>query len=46
MELDNKVAMKWYVLQSFSGFEKKVKLALEDRIKRSGFENSFEQIKS
>lgn len=44
MELDNKVAMKWYVLQSFSGFEKKVKLALEDRIKRSGFENSFEQI--
>ena len=38
------MGMKWYVLQSFSGYEKKVKLALEDRIKRSGFENLFEQI--
>ena len=38
------MAMRWYVLQSFSGYENKVKLALEDRIKRSGFENLFEQI--
>ena len=38
------MGMKWYVLQSFSGYENKVKLALEDRIKRSGFENLFEQI--
>ena len=36
--------MKWYVLQSFSGYENKVKLAIEDRIKRSGFQNSFEEI--
>ena len=38
------MAMRWYVLQSFSGYENKVKLALEDRIKRSGFKDSFEQV--
>ena len=38
------MAMRWYVLQSFSGYENKVKLALEDRIKRSGFQDSFEQV--
>ena len=38
------MSMKWYVLQSYSGYENKVKAALEERIKRSGFENLFEQI--
>ena len=36
--------MDWYVLQAFSGYENKVKLALEDRIKRSGLQDSFEEI--
>jgi transcriptional antiterminator NusG len=36
--------MDWYVLQAFSGYENKVKITLEDRIKRSGLENSFEEI--
>jgi transcriptional antiterminator NusG len=36
--------MDWYVLQAFSGYENKVKITLEDRIKRSGLESSFEQI--
>ena len=32
--------MDWYVLQAFSGYENKVKLTLEDRIKRSGLQDS------
>ena len=36
--------MDWYVLQAFSGYENKVKLTLEDRIRRSGLEESFEEI--
>jgi len=36
--------MDWYVLQAFSGYENKVKITLEDRIKRSGLEDSFEEI--
>ena len=36
--------MDWYVLQAFSGYENKVKLTLEDRIKRSGLQDSFEEI--
>ena len=36
--------MDWYVLQTFSGYENKVKITLEDRIKRSGLEDSFEEI--
>ena len=43
MELD-KVKMKWYVLQAFSGFENKVKQTLEDTIKREGLEKSFGEI--
>ncbi len=38
------MTMKWYVLQSFSGYENRVKTAIEDRIKRSGLQNSFEEI--
>ena len=36
--------MDWYVLQAFSGYENKVKLTLEDRIKRSGLQDCFEEI--
>ena len=36
--------MDWYVLQAFSGYENKVKLTLEDRIKRSGLQDFFEEI--
>ena len=36
--------MDWYVLQAFSGYENTVKLTLEDRIKRSGLQDSFEEI--
>ena len=36
--------MDWYVLQAFSGYENKVKLTLEDRIKRSGLQDSFQEI--
>jgi len=43
MESD-KVEMKWYVLQAFSGFENKVKQTLEDTIKREGLEKSFGEI--
>tara|TARA_B100000965_G_scaffold405546_1_gene440011 strand:+ start:1512 stop:2060 length:549 start_codon:yes stop_codon:yes gene_type:complete len=39
-----KMAMKWYVLQAFSGFENKVKQTLEDTIKREGLESSFGEI--
>ena len=38
------MAMKWYVLQSFSGYENKVKQTLEDTIKREGLEDSFGEI--
>ena len=43
MESD-KVEMKWYVIQAFSGYENKVKQTLEDTIKREGLEKSFGEI--
>ena len=33
--------MKWYVVQAYSGYESKVKLSLEERIKQSGMEGRF-----
>jgi len=38
------VAMRWYVVHAFSGFEHQVKRALEERVKRSGLEDSFGDI--
>jgi len=36
--------MKWYVIQAYSGYENKVKLALLERIKQAGMEESFGEI--
>jgi transcriptional antiterminator NusG len=39
-----KAAMKWYVVQVYSGFEQKVKLSLLEQIKQKGIEGSFGEI--
>jgi transcriptional antiterminator NusG len=36
--------MKWYAVQAFSGFEKSVQKALEERVLRSGLQDQFGQI--
>jgi transcriptional antiterminator NusG len=38
------MARNWYILQVHSGFEDKVKLTLESRIKDNGLEDSFGEI--
>ncbi|MBF0625005.1 MAG: transcription termination/antitermination protein NusG [Magnetococcales bacterium] len=38
------MAKKWYVIHAYSGFEKKVKQALEERIRLTGRSEMFEQI--
>lgn len=38
------VAMNWYVVHAYSGFENQVKRSLEERVKRSGMEDKFGQI--
>ena len=38
------MAMRWYVLHAYSGYENKVKLSLEDYILRSDLQDSFGQI--
>jgi transcriptional antiterminator NusG len=38
------MAMRWYVVHAYSGFEAQVKRSLEERVKRYGMENSFGQI--
>ena len=35
---------KWYIVQTYSNYEKKAKVALEQRIKSSGREDAFEEI--
>ena len=35
---------KWYVIQAYSGYENKVKLALEERIKQASLEDCFGEI--
>jgi len=35
---------RWYVVHAYSGFENQVKRSLEERIKRSGLEDSFGEI--
>ncbi|HPX88034.1 MAG TPA: transcription termination/antitermination protein NusG [Methylophilaceae bacterium] len=38
------MSLKWYAVQAFSGFEKSVQKALEERVVRSGLQNQFGQI--
>jgi len=38
------MALRWYVVHAYSGFENQVKRSLEERIKRSGMEDLFGEI--
>lgn len=38
------MAMRWYVIHAYSGFEKSVQRALQDRIRRSGMADLFGQV--
>ncbi len=38
------MAFRWYVVQAYSGYEKKVKLLLEERIDLNGLEKKFGEI--
>ncbi|HMW42535.1 MAG TPA: transcription termination/antitermination protein NusG [Plasticicumulans sp.] len=38
------MAMRWYVVHAYSGFEYQVRKSLEDRIKREGLQDHFGQI--
>lgn len=38
------MAMRWYVVHAYSGFEQQVKRSLEERVKRLGMDDKFGQI--
>ncbi len=38
------MAMKWYVIHAYSGYENRVKLTLEQRIKQYGLQDMFAEI--
>ena len=38
------MSMRWYVVHAYSGFEKSVQRALEDRIRRTGMQEKFGKI--
>jgi transcriptional antiterminator NusG len=38
------MAMRWYVVHAYSGFEAQVKRSLEDRVRRAGMEDLFGEI--
>ncbi|MDX9820607.1 MAG: transcription termination/antitermination protein NusG [Syntrophales bacterium] len=38
------MAFKWYVVHTYSGFENRVKLSLQERIQAAGMEGSFSDI--
>ncbi len=38
------MAKRWYVVHAYSGFEAKVKLSLQERIRRAGMEDMFGEI--
>jgi transcriptional antiterminator NusG len=40
----NKVALAWYVVQTYSGYEQQVKRSLEERIRSHGLQDRFGQI--
>jgi transcriptional antiterminator NusG len=43
-EAEKKAAMKWYVVQVYSGYEQKVKLSLAERVKQASIESDFGEI--
>ncbi|MCL2822479.1 MAG: transcription termination/antitermination protein NusG [Polyangiaceae bacterium] len=42
--MDAPTTMKWYVIQTYSGYEAKVKSGLQERIKQHGMSDSFGDI--
>ncbi len=38
------MALRWYVVHAYSGFENQVKRSLEERVKRSGLDEQFGEI--
>ena len=38
------MTMRWYVVHAYSGFEKSVQRALEERIRRAGMQEHFGKI--
>ena len=38
------MARQWYILHTYSGFEEKVKIAMQERIRQAGQEESFGEI--
>ena len=44
MENGDNIELKWYIVHTYSGFEHKVKVNLEERIKTLGQENYFGRI--
>ncbi len=38
------MAKKWYVIHAYSGYENRVKLTLEERIKQYGLEDKFDEV--
>jgi transcriptional antiterminator NusG len=38
------MALRWYVVHAYSGYENQVKRSLEERVKRAGLEDKFGQI--
>lgn len=38
------MALRWYVIHAYSGFENQVKRSLEERVKRAGLEHHFGQV--
>ena len=44
-ETGGEVQLQWYIVQVYSGFEQKVKMSLEERIRQNGMEKLFGEIK-
>src|SRR5712692_3909825 len=42
--LEENMSKRWYVVHAYSGFEKSVQRALEDRISRAGMQDKFGKI--
>ena len=38
------MSMRWYVVHAYSGYEKKVALAIRERIERHGLQQRFGEI--